>query len=178
MLRKSKHLCLLKRKMQFGDLETCFGHRYNDIKLVILANMTLNVILTLIALITVALVQCTKFKLSFCVGGRWDTSRIESIHNDSGELERQQATEKPKTAFKKPLVATGDGEEAVADEEVGVWLPICVVGVRYCRRRLRTNTPSGCNKTPIATVAKRFAAETTVRQRHLPTREPASQRPT
>ena len=42
--------------MRFGDLETDFARGYNDIKLVFLANMTLNVILTLIALITVALV--------------------------------------------------------------------------------------------------------------------------
>ena len=43
------------RKMQFGDLETDFARRFNDIKLVVLANMTVNVILTLIALITVAI---------------------------------------------------------------------------------------------------------------------------
>ena len=39
--------------MQFDDLETDFARRYNDIKSVILANMTLNVNLTLLALITV-----------------------------------------------------------------------------------------------------------------------------
>ena len=58
---KSKHLCLLIRKIPFGGFETDFVRRYNGIKLEILANMTLNVILTLIALITVLIVSRVKY---------------------------------------------------------------------------------------------------------------------
>ena len=51
------------RKMRFGDLETDLVRRSNDIKLVILGNMTLNVILTLIALITVVSIDTTVIAL-------------------------------------------------------------------------------------------------------------------
>ena len=50
------------RKMRFGDLETDLMRRFNDIKFVISANMTLNVILTLIALITVHVALCEYVK--------------------------------------------------------------------------------------------------------------------
>ena len=53
MLQKSKHLHLFKHKMGFGDLDSDFARRCNDIKLVILANMTLNVILTLIEILKI-----------------------------------------------------------------------------------------------------------------------------
>ena len=65
MPQESKHLCSLMRKIRFGDLEIDFARRYNDTKMVILSNMTLNVILTLTALITVGSVarflhQCNR----------------------------------------------------------------------------------------------------------------------
>ena len=50
---KSQIFMFTRAKMRFGDLETDFARRYNDIKLEISPNMALNVILALIALITV-----------------------------------------------------------------------------------------------------------------------------
>ena len=56
MAQKSKGLCFSIEMMRFGGLETGYTRCKSGMKLGILANMTLNVILTLIALITVVLV--------------------------------------------------------------------------------------------------------------------------